>query len=90
MIAIAAKQHSIPFYSAAPTTTFDLAGDSAPVSIEERDPSEVTEIQGKRIAPKGVRVFNPAFDVTPLELVTAVITDRGVFSREQIQNMTAI
>ncbi len=90
MIALAAKQHGIPFYSAAPMTTFDLAGDSAFVSIEERDPSEVTEIQGKRIAPKGVTVFNPAFDVTPLELVTAVITDRGVFSREQIQNMTAV
>ena len=89
MIALAAKHHGIPFYSAAPMTTFDLAGESRAVSIEERDPSEVTEIRGKRIAPKGIRVFNPAFDVTPLELVTAVITDRGVFSAEQIQNLTA-
>jgi len=88
-IALAAKHHGIPFYSAAPMTTFDLAEQSSSVSIEERDPAEVTEIQGRRIAPKGVKVFNPAFDVTPLELVTAVITDRGVFSREQIQNMTA-
>lgn len=90
MIALAAKRHGIPFYSAAPTTTLDLAGESAAVSIEERDPSEVREIRGKRITPKDVKVFNPAFDVTPLELVTAVITDRGVFSHEQIQNMTAI
>jgi len=89
MIALAAKHHGIPFYSAAPMTTFDLAERSSGVSIEERDPEEVTEIHGRRIAPKGVKVFNPAFDVTPLELVTAVITDRGVFSGEQIQNMTA-
>lgn len=88
MIALAAKHHAIPFYCAAPSTTFDLAGESTSISIEERDPSEVTEIRGKRIAPRGVKVFNPAFDVTPLELVTAVITERGVFSGEQIQNMT--
>lgn len=90
MIALAAKHHGIPFYSAAPTTTLDLAGESAAVPIEERDPSEVTEIRGKRIAPKGVGVFNPAFDATPLELVTEVITDRGVFSPEQIRNMSAL
>lgn len=90
MIALAAKHHNIPFYSAAPATTFDLSAESAAVSIEERDPSEVTEIRGKRIAPKGIKVFNPAFDVTPLELVTAVITDRGVFSSEQIRGMNAI
>jgi len=88
MIALAAKYHGIPFYVAAPKTTLDLASDSANISIEERDPREVTEIRGIRITPKGVKVFNPAFDVTPLELVTAVITDRGVFSREQLQNIT--
>jgi methylthioribose-1-phosphate isomerase len=90
MIALAAKHHGIPFYTAAPATTLDLAGGSAAVSIEERDPSEVTQILGKRIAPRGVGVFNPAFDATPLELVTAVITDRGVFSPEQIRKMSAI
>lgn len=89
MIAMAAKQHGIPFYSAAPMTTFDLTEQSAEIAIEERDPKEVTEIQGKRITPRGVSVFNPAFDVTPLELVTAVITDKGLFSREQIQTMPA-
>jgi methylthioribose-1-phosphate isomerase len=90
MIALAAKYHGIPFYVAAPKTTLDLAPDSANLAIEERDPREVTEIRGRRITPKGVKVFNPAFDVTPLELVTAVITDGGVFSREQLQNIAGI
>ncbi len=84
MIALAAKYYGIPFYVAAPTTTLDLTADSAPISIEERDPREVTEIRGKRITPEGVKVFNPAFDATPLELVTAVITEKGVFSKEQL------
>jgi methylthioribose-1-phosphate isomerase len=87
MIALAARHHGIPFYVAAPATTLDLTVESAYLSIEERDPREVTEIGGKRITPRGVSVFNPAFDLTPLELVTAVITDRGVFSKEQIQKM---
>jgi methylthioribose-1-phosphate isomerase len=91
MIALAAKHHCIPFYVAAPTTTFDLTTEPTAMSIEERDPREVTEINGRQITPKkGVRVFNPAFDLTPLELVTAVITEKGVLSREQIQNMTKI
>ena len=90
MIALAAKHHGIPFYSAAPLTTFDLAGESASISIEERDPGEVTEILGKRITPRGIDVFNPAFDVTPLEFVTGLITDRGVFSSEQVRNMPAM
>jgi methylthioribose-1-phosphate isomerase len=84
MIALAAKYYGIPFYVAAPTTTLDLTADSAPISIEERDPREVTEIRGKRITPEGVKVFNPAFDATPLGLVTAVITEKGVFSKEQL------
>lgn len=90
MIALAAKHHGIPFYSAAPLTTFDLAGESASISIEERDPGEVTEILGKRITPRGIDVFNPAFDVTPLEFVTGLITDRGVFSSEHVRNMPAM
>ena len=90
MIALAAKRHVIPFYVAAPATTLDLTAESGSISIEERDPREVTEIGGKRITPKGVNVFNPAFDLTPLELVTAVITDKGVFSKEQIRSMIEI
>lgn len=89
MIALAAKRHDIPFYSAAPATTLDLGGQHSDVEIEERDPSEVTRIRGRQVAPVGVKVFNPAFDITPLDLVTAVITDKGVFSGEQIQNMPA-
>jgi methylthioribose-1-phosphate isomerase len=90
MIALAANHYGIPFYVAAPATTLDLTAESAAMSIEERDPREVTEIGGRRITPKGVNVFNPAFDSTPLELVTAVITDKGIFSREQVQKMTKI
>jgi len=90
MIALAAKYYNIPFYVAAPTTTFDLTEGSAAISIEERDPREVTEINGKRITPAGVKVFNPAFDATPLELVTAVITEKGVFSKEQLLNIASM
>jgi methylthioribose-1-phosphate isomerase len=89
MIALTAKYYNIPFYVAAPTTTLDLAAESTAMSIEERDAREVTEIRGRRITPRGVRVFNPAFDETPLEFVTAVITDEGVLSREQLEKMTA-
>jgi len=86
-IAIAAKHHGIPFYSAAPITAFDLSEEADNVPIEERDPREVTTIAGRRVAAKGTIVFNPAFDITPLELVTGVITDRGVLSADQIREM---
>jgi methylthioribose-1-phosphate isomerase len=79
MVAVLAKQHGIPFYVAAPVSTVDLAlatGDEIP--IEERDAREVTHIRDQRLAPEGVAVANPAFDVTPGELVAAIITDRGV------------
>jgi methylthioribose-1-phosphate isomerase len=89
VIALAAKHHGVPFYSAAPFTTLNLAEESASTSIEERDPKEVTEIMGTRIPPRGTKVFNPAFDVTPLALATGLITDRGVFSSEQLRNMSS-
>jgi methylthioribose-1-phosphate isomerase len=78
-IALLAKTHGIPFYVAAPLSTFDLSlarGDEIP--IEERDSREVTHPFDRQIAPEGVRVLNPAFDVTPHEYVTAIITERGV------------
>jgi methylthioribose-1-phosphate isomerase len=78
-LAVLAKRHGIPFYVAAPTSTIDLAcahGDKIP--IENRDPAEVTHIGDRQIAPSGIRVANPAFDVTPHALVTAIITERGV------------
>nr|WP_040293914.1 S-methyl-5-thioribose-1-phosphate isomerase [Acetonema longum] len=78
-VAVLARQHGIPFYVAAPVSTFDFSiagGDEIP--IEERNPQEVTAIGGTLIAPDGIDVFNPAFDVTPAELVSAIITERGV------------
>ncbi|MGQ9487691.1 MAG: S-methyl-5-thioribose-1-phosphate isomerase [Armatimonadota bacterium] len=78
-VAVLAKAHGIPFYVAAPTSTIDLAvADGSGIPIEERSPEEVTHIAGVRIAPEGVRVINPAFDVTPAELVGAIITEVGV------------
>ncbi len=78
-VALLARAHNIPFYVAAPLSTFDLSlssGDGIP--IEERAPEEVTQGFGKRTAPVGVKVYCPAFDVTPAELVTAFITENGV------------
>jgi methylthioribose-1-phosphate isomerase len=79
-VAVAAHHHHIPFYVAAPTSTVDRATpDGAAIEIEQRDAEEVRRGFGSLTAPTGVRVHNPAFDVTPAELVTAIITDRGVF-----------
>jgi methylthioribose-1-phosphate isomerase len=78
-VAVLAKEHGIPFYVAAPWSTVDLAtpdGDRIP--IEQRSAREVTHIAGKQIAPDGVRVENPAFDVTPNRYVAAIITERGI------------
>lgn len=78
-VAVLAKEHGVPFYVAAPISTIDLtlfSGDEIP--IEERDFSEVTSLFGQPTAPAGVKVFNPAFDVTPNEMITGIITDRGV------------
>jgi methylthioribose-1-phosphate isomerase len=78
-VAVLAKQHDIPFYVAAPCSTLDLEiPDGSHIPIEQRDPMEVTHIGGVRMVPDGVGVFNPAFDVTPHEFVTAIITDRGI------------
>ncbi len=79
MVAVLADRHSIPFYVAAPLSTIDLnIKTGAEIPIEERTPLEVTHLAGKRVTPEGVRVKNPAFDVTPAELVTAIITEEGV------------
>ncbi|MGE5593274.1 MAG: S-methyl-5-thioribose-1-phosphate isomerase [Betaproteobacteria bacterium] len=78
-LAVLAKENGIPFYVAAPVSTLDLGCPTGrDIPIEERDPREVTHILGQRIAPEGVRVFNPAFDVTPARYISAVITDTGV------------
>ena len=78
-LAVLARHHGVPFYVAAPTSTVDLrtaAGSGIP--IEERSSKEVTEFRGQAIAPKGVTARHPAFDVTPAELITAIITEKGV------------
>ena len=88
MIALAAQANRIPFYVAAPSSTFDLRSEQSEVRIEERSGREVTHISGKRIVPKGVEVFNPAFDLTPVGLVTSFITDKGVISPESVKGKT--
>jgi methylthioribose-1-phosphate isomerase len=78
-VAVLAKEHGIPFYVAAPTSTVDLAtADGSKIPIEQRSATEVTHLAGKQVAPDGVNVENPAFDVTPYQYVTAIITERGV------------
>jgi methylthioribose-1-phosphate isomerase len=78
-VAILAKEHKIPFYVAAPFSTIDLnTPDGSKIPIEQRNSEEVTHIGGKQIAPKGVQVENPAFDVTPAAYVTAIVTERGI------------
>lgn len=76
--AVLAKRHGIPFHPAAPSSSFDLTRTHDQVIIEERSAEEVFQIKGKRIAPKGIPVANPAFDMTPPELLTSIISDRGV------------
>ena len=78
-LAVLAAAHGVPFYVAAPTTTVDTATASgADIPIELRSDAEITELAGTRVAPGGAAVYNPAFDVTPARLVTALITERGV------------
>ena len=78
-VAILAKEHGIPFYVAAPISTVDLeTPDGSKIPIEQRSSTEVTHIAGKAITPAGVQIENPAFDVTPAKLVTAIVTERGI------------
>jgi len=78
-LAVAARHHAIPFYVAAPTSTIDAATpDGSSIPIEERDGDEVRRLGDRQLAPVGVAVHNPAFDVTPAALITAIVTDRGI------------
>jgi methylthioribose-1-phosphate isomerase len=90
-LAVMARRHGVPFYVAAPLSSIDLnCPDGAAIPIEERSGRELTEYSGKQIAPKGVRTFNPAFDVTPAELVTAIITERGVAYPPYTESLRAL
>ena len=86
-IAVLAHEHGIPFYVAAPTSSFDLRRTSADVVIEERGMGEVTHFGSERIAPSGVRALNPAFDVTPLKYVSSIICERGVLTVKEFQEL---
>ena len=78
-VAVLAKHFGIPFYIAAPSTTVDMnISTGSDIPIEERNPEEITNWYGKIIAPEGIKVYNPAFDVTPHGLITAIVTDRGI------------
>ena len=77
-VATMAKQHNIPFYVAAPLSTFDMSSNPKDVIIEQRDASEVTGIGDTKTAPDGINVINPAFDMTPPELISGIITEKGV------------
>lgn len=87
-VAVLAKAHNIPFYVACPLSTIDLntpTGDQIP--IEERHPDEITQGFGKRTAPQGIKVFNPAFDITPHQYVTAIITEKGIIRPSYLENL---
>jgi methylthioribose-1-phosphate isomerase len=87
-IAVLAKRHNIPFYVAGPTSSIDLnCASGGEIPIEQRDPKEVSHIFGKPLAPKGMKVLNPAFDVTSHDLVTAIITEKGVIHPPYQQNI---
>jgi methylthioribose-1-phosphate isomerase len=87
-VAVLAKEHNVPFYVAAPKSTFDLTRKAADVIVEERSPSEVTHVGGVQIAPSGVKVFNPAFDATPLKYISGIIHEKGIYYKEDFAKFT--
>lgn len=90
-LAVLAKHHGIPFYIAAPSSTIDTdCPDGNVIPIEERDPEEVTHPFGLRIAPENVRVYSPAFDVTPNELISAIITEYGIVTPPYTENISVL
>jgi methylthioribose-1-phosphate isomerase len=90
-VATLARAHNVPFYVAAPATTFDLSiAAGAEIPIEQRTAEEITQGFGKQTAPDGANVYNPAFDVTPAELIAAIITDRGIVHPVNTANVRAM
>ncbi len=86
-IAVLAHEHGVPFYVAAPTSTFDLTQSSKDVIVEERSPEEVTHFCSQRIAPREVKALNPAFDTTPMKYVSAIICETGVLSPTELKEL---
>ncbi len=90
-VALVAREHSVPFYVAAPVSTIDLdTPDGRRIPIEERDSREVTHVKNVRLAPAGAKVFNPAFDVTPHALIAGIITERGIARAPYTASLAAI
>ncbi len=90
-VAVLAKEHNIPFYVAAPISTIDLnLSDGSQIPIEERDGREITHFKDLQLAPEGINVFNPAFDVTPNRLITAIITENGVVEGEYLAGLSQV
>lgn len=91
MLAVLARRHRLPFYVAAPLSTFDpKIADGSAITIEERAGSEVTGYRGVRWAPEGVSVRNPAFDVTPAELITGIVCEKGVVREPNRERILAL
>lgn len=86
MVALAAKRFNVPFYVAAPISTFDKEISIFDTEIEERDPDEVIHYGNCRICPKGTEVINPAFDIVPKDLITGIITEKGIFDLNNLKN----
>jgi methylthioribose-1-phosphate isomerase len=90
-LSVLARENKIPFYIAAPMSTIDVSIKSGKeIPIEERDPKEVTQILGKQITPTGVKVFNPAFDLTPHDYVEAIITEKGIIRKPFEENIKTV
>jgi methylthioribose-1-phosphate isomerase len=87
-VAVLAHEHGIPFYVAAPKSTFDLTCKAADITIEERKPEEVTRVGCQQTAPEGVKVMNPAFDATPLKYVAGIITERCVYTKKDYEKFS--
>jgi methylthioribose-1-phosphate isomerase len=90
-VAVLAKHHGVPFYVAAPSSTFDLKiGSGAEIPIEERGGDEVTRGFGRQTAPTGAKTYCPAFDVTPAELIAGIITERGLIERPDRERIASV
>ncbi|MDI6725587.1 MAG: S-methyl-5-thioribose-1-phosphate isomerase [Smithellaceae bacterium] len=90
-LAVLAREHHVPFYVAAPLSTLDLQTScGGEITIEERQPEEVLSLHGKRTAPEGIGVYNPAFDITPWRFVTAIITERGIVRPDYSHTLPAL
>ncbi len=89
-IAVLAYEHRVPFYVAAPKSTFDMDRQAEEVVVEERSIEEVVKFGGVQVAPKGVSALNPAFDITPLKYVTAIICEEGVLSQTHLRRLSTV